>query len=216
MSENSGKQQTEGLHFDPDRGRQCQSFGCCWFGSDWTRQVRGAPLSFFVPTSTRGNEYKRILFSRKFCAKVFPLRGKLLNVREMNQKSLAENKEALANFKQSRVKRTWSTEAHSLALAKVWQGFDRCLSCDECWKTRESNAVALMGQAAWWRRFEGDEYCEDPRLVLRQEEVLRFAVWKGASFWQTIKSQQTPESLLMFAHYQFVQQNLKYKAVVDV
>lgn len=38
-----------------------------------------------------------------FCAKVFPLRGKLLNVREMNQKSLAENKEALANF--GRVKR---------------------------------------------------------------------------------------------------------------
>lgn len=39
----------------------------------------------------------------RFCAKVFPLRGKLLNVREMNQKSLAENKEALANF--GRVKR---------------------------------------------------------------------------------------------------------------
>lgn len=55
MSENSGKQQTEGLHFDPDRGRQCQSFGCCWFGSDWTRQVRGARLSFFVLPS-RGNQ----------------------------------------------------------------------------------------------------------------------------------------------------------------
>jgi hypothetical protein len=34
----------KGLHLDLDGGRQCQSFGCCWFGNAWTRQVRGACL----------------------------------------------------------------------------------------------------------------------------------------------------------------------------
>ena len=64
------------------------------------------------PQFLRSDVKRKPMLSR-FCAKVFPLRGKLLNVREMNQKSLAENKEALANF--GCVKRMLET--------KVWQVF---------------------------------------------------------------------------------------------
>ena len=48
-------------------------------------------IQMLVESSLQGN-------TELLGCKVFPLRGKLLNVREINQKALAENKEARIKF----------------------------------------------------------------------------------------------------------------------